>query len=246
MRTLLRLAYDGTDFSGCPALAGERTVCGELRAALERVDLAPSLIETLSRTDAGVHARGNVAHVVLPRPVQARELLSMLDRHLPLDVRAHAAWAVPELPPVLCKTYRYSLDLHPHGDPAVHRTAWRPPGAVDATVFERALRAAEGTHDFEAFRRTGETRQELTRTLTDIRVEVEGHALHAFITGSGFVYRMVRSLVGGAVTVARGGASLADFVAAIDGVPSGCSRQTAPAKGLCLLGMKLEDRALED
>lgn len=239
MRALLRITYDGTDFAGCGPLPDERTIIGEVVAALERVSLRPSLAEALSRTDAGVHARANVAHVVLPRAVAEDRLLAMLDRHLPADLRCLAVAVVEGLPPVGAKTYRYRLDTTRHGDPFLARTAWRVPGRLDLDVLPGLAAACVGTHDFEAFRRRGETRDDLTRSLLAARWERRADTVEFVVTGDGFTYRLVRSLVGAMVSVARSSSSEADFRGAIAGVAGPVTRQTAPAHGLCLEGLSL-------
>ena len=239
MRAVLRLAYDGTDFAGCSPLPGERTVVGELVPALSRVPLPPTFAETLSRTDAGVHARGNLGHVVLPRSVDPADLLRILDRHLPDDLRCVEVIPVNAPPVAAEKTYRYQLDRSPFGDPHRARTWWRVPGALDEAALHRLAAASVGTHDFEAFRRSGETREDLTRTLAAVTWDTVPDGLVCEVRGQGFPYRLVRSLVGGMVMVARGSASEEDFLAALAGGAGPASRQTAPARGLWLMGIAL-------
>lgn len=231
---LLRIAYDGTNFSGCPALPGQRTICGALERALARVQASPTTLETLSRTDAGVHARANVAVVELPRDFSPNELLAILDRHLPEDLRCVATAAAPDRVHVLGKTYTYTLDVSPWGDPLRARFAHRVARAPDLDHLARLSERLAGTHDFAAFRRAGETRHDLRRTLTRAQWVAGESALTFEIEGQGFTYRLVRSLVGGMLAVASGACSERDWHAALDGRTTHASRQTAPARGLCL------------
>lgn len=236
MRHLLRLAYDGTGFAGCSELPDQRTVCGELRRALLRVNAGPGLVETLSRTDAGVHAVANVAHVALERPLEDTELLGVLDRHLPEDLRCTAVARVDAPPAQGSKVYRYTLDTSPHGDPLRARFCWRPPGAVDVEVLRALASVLPGTRDWVAFRRTGETREDLVRTIASAGWTEGDGVLHFTVSGSGFPYRLVRALVGGMVMVARGGATRQAWDRALEGHPdSPAARQTAPARGLLLV-----------
>ena len=237
MRALLRLAYDGTEFAGCPVLPGERTVCGALVQALERVGEAPSLVETLSRTDAGVHAVANVGHLLLGRAWEPRPLLLAMDRHLPADLRCTGVAVVDALPAVGAKTYTYALDRSPWGDPALARTAWRPPAGIDDEVLAALAGTVVGTRDWAGFRRSGETRADLVRTVHRARWS---HGRRLTIVGAGFPLRLVRSLVGGMVGVATGSVSHADWHAALGGEVNSASRQTAPARGLRLEGMELD------
>lgn len=246
MRTLLHLAYDGTDFHGCPDVPGQRTICGTLTAALRRVGLRPSLVETLSRTDAGVHADGNLGHLVLDRPLPEGELLAILERQLPADLRARRVMRVDALPVVVSKTYRYTLDLNGTGDPFVARYAWRPPGPIQLSRLEGALVLFAGTHDFSAFHRTADPRADLVRTLDSVGLAHRDDRVVIEVVGRRFFYHLVRSLVGAAVMVGRGGAGLEELRAALAGEAVGVSRQTAPARGLNLHRIVLENAASEE
>lgn len=231
---LLRIAYDGTHFAGCPALPGQRTICSALEQALARVQAPPTALETLSRTDAGVHARGNVAVVELPRVFSPTELLAILARHLPEDLRCIAVATAPDRVHVLGKTYAYTLDVSAWGDPLRARTAHRVPRPPELGRLARLSERLAGTHDFTAFRRGGETRHDLRRTLSRAQW-VSGEGTLTFeVEGQGFTYRLVRSLVGGMIAVAIGACSEQDWHDALDGHPTHASRQTAPARGLCL------------
>lgn len=241
MRALLRLAYDGTDFAGCAPLPGERTVVGVVSDALARIGQSPTLAEALSRTDAGVHARDNLAHVVLPREMPPRDLLRALDRHLPADARCLGVAPIEALPSPGLKTYAYRLDRTPHGDPFQARWSWRLLGPLDEAVLHELADATQGTHDLEAFRRTGETRDDLVRTFDAVSWRAEPGALVCTITGRGFPYRLVRALVGGMVAVARGSHTPEAYRAALAGDASdGVCRHTAPARGLTLLRHAVE------
>jgi tRNA pseudouridine38-40 synthase len=233
---LLKLAYDGTALSGCPEVSGRRTVVGEVRTALARVAV-DATVACLSRTDAGVHARGQLAVATLDRPLPLDRLLLALDRHLPADVRCTAAATVDRVPDVLAKTYRYTLDLSPFGDPFLARRAWRV--RLDPARLVPLGQKLVGTHDLSAFRRRDETRVDLVRTIERADWDVVGHTAVLTITGSGFPYRAVRSLVGACLTVARGAATEAELEAALAGVSGSVSRQQAPARGLCLEAIAL-------
>lgn len=236
MPTLLSLAYDGRDLRGCPVVAGRRTVGGELQAALARLGVAEA-VELVSRTDAGVHARGQVG-VVASETRPASWWVRGLDRHLPADLRCQGAAVVDAMPRVVAKTYAYTLDLAPHGDPFAAHRAWRVP--VDPDVVSGLVWRLEGTRDLRAFRRRGETRVDLVRTVHRAEVVREGHRLVIRLTGDGFVYRAVRSLVGAVVAVARGTCAEADLERALAGEVTAAARQQAPARGLCLEAVRLE------
>lgn len=239
-RLLLRLSYDGTDLHGCPEHPEARTVCGVLRQAFERVNAPPLALETLSRTDAGVHARGNVGHVLLPRATTPAQVLGWLDRHLPRDLRCTAAAHISTLPPCGPKIYTYQLDRSPWGDPHLSRTAWRPPAALDPALLDELSASLTGRHDFAAFRRHGEHRTDLRRTILRSTWTHETHQSLYTIRAERFFYRMIRALVGGMVATASGACSVEAWHEALRGTPTHASRQTAPAGGLCLEALSID------
>jgi tRNA pseudouridine38-40 synthase len=239
MRLLLRLVYEGSDLSGCPEQPGHRTVCGLLRGALQQLGTEPELVETLSRTDAGVHAVGNVGHVVIGRARSPAALLRGLDRHLPLDVRVTGVAPVEAPPRPGPKTYRYRIDLSPYGEAHRARFTWRPQGrAPSVEVLDPLAHALVGERDWSPFRRADETRDDLVRRVLDARWSDQGQERVFTIMGEGFPYRFVRAVVGGMLAAARREAPLADWRHALEH-GGGLCRQTAPARGLCLEGVSL-------
>lgn len=237
MTLLAEVAYVGTHFAGCPEVEARRTVVGEVRAALARVGAA-GVVEALSRTDAGVHARGQVLALVLDREEPEASWHRALERHLPADLRCHAVARVEALPRVVAKTYTYTLDVSRWGDPFLAEVAWRVPVGIDALAGLTA--GLVGRHDFSAFRRRGETRAHLVRTITEAAWEAQPGRLVFRVSGDGFGYRMVRSLVGGMVCVAWGRCTPADWEGALAGHVTRASLQQAPARGLCLTSMVLD------
>lgn len=240
MRALLRLAYDGTHFSGCGPLPGQRTVAGEVITALGRVDLTPLLAELLSRTDSGVHAEQNVGHVVLPRPMASDALLKVLDRHLPTDLRCNGVAPIEALPEVRAKTYVYSLDISRWGRPECARTHWRVRSDVDLGLLERAAELLIGRRDFAAFYREGETRSDLVRSIEFVGWKQHGETLQCSVRGPRFTYKLVRSLVGGMVAVGLGTHPIEELEDALAGRPLAVARHTAPAHGLSLRSVDVD------
>lgn len=236
-RFALLLAYDGTDFAGWWRQDGRRTVAGELDAACARLGEADAAAVGASRTDAGVHARGQLAHVDLRRDWQPGQLAAALARHLPPDLSCLGAALVPAtwhaVHGVRRKTYRYLID--PGADPFLARTAWRVPRTLDAGLLARASALVPGRRDWAAFVRRGEYRADTSSRVLTCRWRREGAALACDLAADGFIYRLARSLVGGMVAVGRGSIPLAEWSAALTGTPCGAARQQAPAHGLHLL-----------
>ncbi|SDH52165.1 tRNA pseudouridine38-40 synthase [Sinosporangium album] len=251
VRLRLDLAYDGTGFSGWARQPGRRTVQGEIEAALARIlrlDPGPSLT-VAGRTDAGVHARGQVAHVdVAPEALEglgdseAERLGRLLRRFaglLPPDIRIYRVTFAPEgfdaRFSALSRRYAYRVSDAPGGiDPLRrHEVLWhhRP---LDLTLLNQGAAALLGEHDFAAFckKRDGATTiRELQRL--DWHCDHEGH-LVATVVADAFCHSMVRALVGSLLSVGDGRrpAEWPGQVLAAAVRDSGVN--VAPAHGLCL------------
>ncbi|MBV2361883.1 tRNA pseudouridine(38-40) synthase TruA [Streptomonospora nanhaiensis] len=213
VRLRLDISYDGTDFSGWADQPGRRTVQGELEAALARVlRLESPRLTVAGRTDAGVHARGQVAHLDVPAPVWAAEadrLLRRLAGVLPPDVRVRAVAAAPEgfdarFSP-LYRRYAYRVSDAPGGvDPLLRRHVLWNRRPLDVDRMNEAAAALLGEHDFAAYcrRREGATTvRELLRL--DWAVEAE-HLYTATVQADAFCHNMVRALVGALLAVGEG------------------------------------------
>lgn len=237
-RYALHLAYDGTAFAGWWRQADRRTVAGELDAACARIGEGGAEAVGSSRTDAGVHALGQLAHVDLRRSWDPARLALALNRHLPADIAVQAAAAVEDgwhaVHGVRRKTYRYRIDVGEVPDPFAARTAWRLSG-LDAQRLAAAAALVPGRRDWAAFVRRGDHRSETLCRVLSCRWRQTGTIASCDIAADGFIYRLARSLVGGMALVGRGGADLADWRRALEGGDAESARQQAPARGLHLL-----------
>ncbi|MEK7416022.1 MAG: tRNA pseudouridine synthase A [Planctomycetota bacterium] len=237
-RYALLIAYDGTDFAGWWRQPEQRTVAGEFDEALTRIGEQGAEPVGSSRTDAGVHARGQFAHVDLRRNWEPARLALALGRHLPPDASCLAAAQVDDdwhaVHGVRRKTYRYQLDTGLAADPMLARTTWRVAG-VNTALLLRAATAVPGQRDWAAFVRRGEYRSDTTSRALSCRWRRRNGVLACDLSADGFIYRLVRSLVGGMVSVARGSSPIVDWQAALAGTVNGAARQQAPAHGLHLL-----------
>jgi tRNA pseudouridine38-40 synthase len=264
----LTIAYDGTAFAGWARQPGVRTVQGVLEEAIAAMAGAPVEIRGASRTDAGVHALGQVAAFDAPRRIPLPGWLRGLNTKLPSDVAIVAVDACPAgyMPrrDTVDKLYRYVLLTGPTRDPLLRHRAWflgpqlaRPgaPAADSATgphrasawlALDRMREAAAclvGTHDFRAFRASDDPRENTVRTLRRIDV-IEGffgdpRLVAIEVVGDAFLKNMVRILVGTLVEVGRERWD-AEHVARL--VASGERRDagpTAPPHGLCLVRVRL-------
>lgn len=242
-RYALLIAYHGGGFAGWAPQPGQRSVAGELAAALARLG-DPAQPVGASRTDAGVHALGQVAHVDLARPWEPARLRLALARHCPPDLAVRAVARVPEgwdaRRGVRWKRYRYTLDLGAPPDPFLHDRAWAV-GGLDLQRLAAAAALAAGARDWRSFARRGEQRADTRCMLHACRWRRLGRRLVIDLVADAFIYRLARALVGGLVQVARGAIALDEWRRGLAGERVGAARQQAPARGLCLARIRYRD-----
>lgn len=236
---MLEVAYDGTAFHGWASQQGQRTVEDSLRGAIAEMDPRVTQIRGASRTDAGVHAEGQLVAFDTERDIPAKGWTLGVNQHLPDDLAVRAARAVPAgFSPRFAATgkrYRYRVLVDEVRDPSWRTLAWRIPD-LDIEAAAAEARAAVGTHDFAAFRASGDERIETVRSLSSIAVERETDArIVAFVVeGNAFLYNMVRILVGTFVDVGRGRLKAGAVERALAAKDRALAGTTAPAHGLVL------------
>lgn len=236
---LLTIAYDGTAFSGWASQKDARTVEDTVRGAILAVDPRATPPRGTSRTDAGVHAEGQLAAFDTTVGMPPRGWVLTLNRHLPEDVAVRAAQLVPAgfLPRFANKKkrYRYDLVLDKVRDPLLANRAWRIGYDLDMDRMARESQAIVGTHDFAAFRAAGDERVETVRTLSRVEIiRTDERRWSIAVEGTAFMYNMVRILVGTLVDVARGHLPEGTIARAIAGRDRALAGATAPAHGLHL------------
>ncbi|WP_181319435.1 tRNA pseudouridine(38-40) synthase TruA [Rhodococcus sp. OK519] len=238
----LDISYDGTDFSGWARQPGRRTVCGEIEEKLGAIMRTPVLLTVAGRTDAGVHASGQVAHVDVPAdmlPGEPSRLVRRLARFLPKDVRVKDVSFAPEhfdaRFSAIRRHYEYRLTTAQYGaEPLRARDTVAWPKKVDIDSMREASSRLLGLHDFAAFckRREGAT---TVRELQRFDWEGTGDALTAFVSADAFCWSMVRSLVGAALAVGEGRRTV-EWMAGLLGERERASAvAVAPAHGLSLV-----------
>ncbi len=236
---LLQVAYDGTAFHGWAAQGGVRTVEETLRGAVLVMDPRAGSLRGVSRTDAGVHAEGQLVAFDVAREIPARGWVLGLNQHLPEDVSVRSACAVPPTyaPRFVArgKRYRYRVLVDPIRDPTWRSRAWRV-SEVDRNLMATEAILACGTHDFAGLRSAGDERTNTVRTLSRVAIESEAdpRIVAVVVEGNAFLYNMVRILVGTMVDVARGRLEPGALARAITTRNRGVAGTTAPAHGLVL------------
>jgi tRNA pseudouridine38-40 synthase len=247
VRTLkLTLAYDGTAYAGWQWQAGQRTLQGELEAALARVSGKSIRVTASGRTDAGVHALGQVVSFQLDGDMPSPVLQKALNAELPDDMAvlevADARENFHAIRAAIRKRYRYVINDGRVRDVFRRQYAWHYRRRLDTDAMQRAASVLVGTHDFRSFETTGSERSSSVRTVYEISVARAGQGSPDLVTveieADGFLYNMVRSIVGTLVEVGRGVRTEvwpAEVLAARDRRAAG---MTAPAQGLFLVSVQ--------
>ncbi len=239
MRNLrLDLCYDGTRYRGWQRLPGrEDTIQGKLETALSRILEEPIEVSGSGRTDAGVHARGQVASFHCESAMSCGELLEKLRRYLPEDIgiysckdvspRFHARLNAKE------KTYCYRIWNSEMPCVFERRYVTVLPEKLDVEAMERAAALLTGEHDFSAFCGNAKMKKSTVRYLRSVTITREGEELRLRYTGNGFLQGMVRILTGTLIEVGRGQRT-PESIPALFGGKRAEAGFLAPAQGLCL------------
>ncbi|MDF2978398.1 MAG: pseudouridine synthase [Actinomycetospora sp.] len=251
VRYRLDLAYDGTDFSGWARQPGLRTVQGVLEDALATIWRVPVALTVAGRTDAGVHADAQVAHVDLPHDVVPHPgLVGRLARMLPPDVRVRAVTPAPEgfdaRFSALRRHYAYRVSTAPWGpEPLRARDTLRWPRPLDVAAMDEAGRALLGEHDFAAYcrPRSGATTIRELQALHWAPAPGETDVLVAHLSADAFCHSMVRSIVGALLAVGEGRRPVGWPAALLAARERSSQVTVAAARGLRLTGIDYPDDA---
>ncbi len=243
MRYVLKIAYDGTAYAGWQRQKNALSVQEALENALQAALGVDRRITASGRTDAGVHAAGQVCHFDGEFTVPPERMPDCLNRHLPADIRVLSGWEANESfdsnRSAKRKTYRYSLYVADRDMPLKERYAVRVENAPDLGRLQTLATLMEGEHDFKAFCAAGSSVKTTVRTVYEVRVE-EGESygsrdLHIYVTGNGFLYNMVRTMVGELLDLGTGKRGTESLLAAFQTGDRGLLGKTMPAKGLTLM-----------
>ncbi|MGA8111347.1 MAG: tRNA pseudouridine(38-40) synthase TruA [Acidobacteriaceae bacterium] len=246
----LILAYDGTDFCGWQVQPDRVTIQGTLAEAIASVTGERLLPQGSGRTDAGVHARGQVASFRLEAPIPAENLLRALNRRLPESIRVLGAeTAAPEFHArhaARAKTYEYRIFRGEIGLPWIARYAWALPWPLDPARMQSGAQRVIGVHDFTSFAASDPDRStrdresedperaDTERTIFSSEWREEDGFLIYRVRGDGFLQHMVRNLVGTLVDVGRGHIAPEDVTRILEARSRSAAGATAPARGLFL------------
>jgi tRNA pseudouridine38-40 synthase len=259
-RTLkLTLAYDGTAYAGWQRQANAVSVQEILEDELAAILGARAPIVAAGRTDAGVHAAGQIASVDIDHPMPCDDLVRALNARLPRDIRVRHAedtfGGFDARHDAVAKTYRYAIWNGAAPSPFLRHVVWHVPQPLDVDAMAAAARALIGRHDFAAFRGTGgevktTMRRLLESDLRDVGLNgddafglpalatdppgFEARLLRYEVTGTGFLRHMVRAIVGTLVDIGRGRTPLEHMAMILESRERAQAGMTAPAQGLML------------
>jgi len=241
-RIRLVIAYDGTDYRGWQIQPGFPTVQGVLCEAAEAVLRCPTHVQGASRTDAGVHAKGQVGLVETAHPIPVEHLPLALNDHLPQDIAVLDAQEVGSdfdiMRDVTRKTYRYTIYAGRLRPVRRIRFCWHFPGSLSIEPMQSAAQHFVGSRDFRSFASDVQQGESTLRTVFRCEVARGGDGDPDFVTidveGDGFLRHMVRTIAGTLIDVGRGHwrpEQIPDLFAARNRQAAG---HLAPASGLCL------------
>lgn len=235
----LTLCYDGSRYSGWQKQGNTgNTIQEKIEALLTRLLGQPVEIAGCGRTDAGVHARRQVCSFRAEMDMGCAELLARLRQYLPEDI---GALSLEEAPPrfharLSCTEKGYLYRIWNSDAPNVfeRKYVYRYPSVLDTDAMRRAAQALIGEHDFTAFCSNRHMKKSAVRTLKSIEIDRQGDELRILLTGNGFLYNMVRIIVGTLIEAGRGERDVENVAAVLQSRDRKNAGFTAPAQGLCL------------
>ena len=240
IRTII--AYDGTDYVGWQTQPNGLAVQEVIEGAIREVTGEQTSLQGSGRTDSGVHARAQVAHFDTDARMAADKFAIALNTHLPADIRVlyseeadpefHARFSAKE------KQYRYFVQIGPHADVFARKYALHAYMPLDLDLMNEAAALVVGTHDFSAFMSTGREVETAVRTVSLSRWERQGKFLVYTVQGNGFLYNMVRILVGTMVGMGSGRIPADSMEKALSTLSRRDAGPTAPPHGLILWRVK--------
>lgn len=239
MNVYLKIRYDGTDFVGWQVQPNGRSVQSEVERAIKAVTGEDVRVTASGRTDSGVHAAGQVANFITYAKIPPEKFAAALNAILPADVKIIKSGVVSEdfnaRFSAKRKTYVYNVYRSETENPLKERYATRVYEKLDLDRMRAAADILEGTHDFRCFLSSGSSVKSTIRTVYSIKIIKRGADFKFSVTGNGFLYNMVRIMVGTLVAVGAGKLSLDDVRNGLNGGFRDKMGKTMPAKGLMLL-----------
>lgn len=243
-RIMLVVAYEGTHYHGWQLQPNGITIEGVLNEALGRLLGEEIVVIGASRTDAGVHSYGNVAVFDTNTRIPAEKLAYALNQRLPEDIVVQSSCEVaPDFHPRHCesrKTYEYRILNRKMPLPMRRRDTYFYYYDLDVERMQQAAELLTGEHDFKSFCATAAVVETTVRTIYELRVSREDDVIAIRVTGSGFLYNMVRIIAGTLIEVGAGKRSPESIREILEARDRAAAGPTAPAHGLTMIGIEYQ------
>lgn len=238
------LEYDGTGFSGFQRQPGVRTVQREVEAAIARLAGGETGIHAASRTDTGVHARGQVISFWIRETVSPEVVVRAVNYYLPEDVAVKGACVIDRDFDVrrraTSRCYRYRIVSRRNRTPLDDRFNLVVHAGLDVPAMREAARLLQGTHDFASFATSLEESETTVRTVHEARVREAEDSIEFSIVANAFLRHQVRNTVGQLLRVGLGRCSVDGFSELLNRPRRGTAGPAAPARGLCLVQVRYQ------
>ncbi len=234
MRFFAELSYLGTAYCGWQRQPDAPSVQGALENALSTILRTETLVTGAGRTDTGVHALHAVAHFDAASEPDLRNLNALLPRDIAVTGCEKAAGDFHARYSAKSKEYIYKIYNHPHPNPFYRGYSLHIERSLDAALMDEAAKAFLGRHDFSAFQASGSSVEDSVRTVFDAGVRRESDLILFTVRADGFLYNMVRIMVGTLLDVAYGKTGAEEIAHIIAGADRSCGGPTAPPHGLYL------------
>ena len=240
MNYKLTIQYDGSRYDGWQRQGNtDNTIQGKIESVLSRLVGESVEIHGAGRTDAGVHAEGQVASVKLPGKRPAAEVMDYLNQYLPEDIAVVAVEEADERfharLTAVGKVYRYDIRLGSTPNVFRRKYQYRVEQPLDIAAMRQAAEHLTGTHDYRAFCSNKRYKKSTVRTVSAIDIQVDGADMSITFRGDGFLYNMVRILTGTLLEVGLGERKAEEMSAILESLDRTRAGKTAPAQGLTLV-----------
>ena len=239
----LTIQYDGSKYSGWQKQPGQNTIEAEIISAIENLTCCENVeVNGASRTDAGVSALGQVANVKLDTPIPTERLAKAITQYLPSEIAVTEAVDVPDefdaIKDVKSKLYRYSIYTGKTRPVMEINHCWHRPGKLDVEAMNEAAKRLIGKKDFKSFATACDKRSSSIRTIFSCDCIQDGQWIYIDVEADGFLYNMVRNIVGTLVEIGRGHWQPDKIEKILKAKTRTAAGPIAPAQGLCLMWIK--------
>lgn len=244
MKIKLTVAYDGTDYGGWQVQKNKVAIQQKMEEAAKAVFGKKVAVVASGRTDSGVHAAGQVCHLSVDTTIPPEKIADAFNANLPDDISVLQSSAAEENfdanRSAKRKTYAYKMYLSPRRNPLKERYSEQVKFSVETAKLRHIAGCFVGKHDFKAYCKSGSSAKTTVREIYSIEVKEEGEDLTVFVCGGGFLYNMVRTIVGTMLYYATGVLSEEDIKKSLETGDRNSVGKTMPAKGLTLVSVEYD------